>query len=74
MRVKLYYGTCTAVGVSPRKSVREDFATFGKDDVRQKDAEGSSTCSPADEGQALIDLRALGMSSYRTRYSKFKRD
>ena len=42
VRVKLYKGNCTVVGrKSPYSLYREDFATFGEDDVYdQSDAEG----------------------------------
>jgi len=42
VRVKLYKGNCTAVGVkSPYSLYREDIATFSEDEVyNQKDAEG----------------------------------
>jgi argininosuccinate synthase len=42
VRLKLYKGTCTVVGrTSPFSLYREDFATFGQDDVYdQSDAEG----------------------------------
>jgi argininosuccinate synthase len=47
VKVKLYKGTCSVVGrQSPLSLYREEFATFGKDDVYdQSDARGSSTCS-----------------------------
>jgi len=78
VRVKLYKGTCTAVGrKSPYSLYREDFATFGKDDVYdQKDAEGFINLFGLPmKVKALIDLEGTGMSSYRQPdYSKFKRD
>ncbi|MGI5849544.1 MAG: argininosuccinate synthase [Christensenellales bacterium] len=42
VRVKLYKGSCTSVGVkSPSSLYSEEFATFGKDNVyNQQDAEG----------------------------------
>jgi argininosuccinate synthase len=42
VRLKLYKGSCTSVGIkSPYSLYSEEFATFGRDDVyNQKDAEG----------------------------------
>ena len=42
VRLKLYKGSCTSVGIqSPYTLYNEDFATFGRDEVyNQKDAEG----------------------------------
>jgi len=42
VRVKLYKGSCTAVGIqSPYSLYSEEFATFGRDEVyNHKDAEG----------------------------------
>jgi len=78
VRVKLYKGNCAAVG---RKSLfslyREDFATFGQDDVYdQKDAEGFINLFGLPlKVEALIALEGTGVSSYRQPdYSKFKRD
>ena len=78
VRVKLFKGTAAAVGrKSPFSLYREDFATFGKDDVYdQKDAEGFINLFGLPlKVQALIDLEGSGVSSYRQPdYSKFKRD
>ncbi|MBN1579624.1 MAG: argininosuccinate synthase [Anaerolineae bacterium] len=42
VKVKLFKGSCTSVGIeSPNSLYREDFATFGQDEVyKQSDAEG----------------------------------
>ena len=78
VRVKLYKGNCAAVGrKSPFSLYREDFATFGQDDVYdQKDAEGFINLFGLPlKVEALIALEGKGMSNYRQPdYSKFKRD
>ena len=78
VRLKLYKGNCIVVGrKSPYSLYREDFATFGKDDVYdQKDAEGFINLFGLPlKVKALIDLEGTGVSSYRRPdYSKFKRD
>lgn len=78
VRLKLYKGSCIPVGrKSPFSLYREDFATFGKDDVYdQKDAEGFINLFGLPlKVQALIDIEGTGISSYRKPdYSAFKRD
>jgi len=78
VRLKLYKGSCIVAGrKSPFSLYREDFATFGKDDVYdQKDAEGFINLFGLPlKVKALIDIEGTGLSSYRKPdYSKFKRD
>ncbi len=78
VRLKLYKGSCTPVGrKSPYTLYREDFATFGQDDVYdQKDAQGFINLFGLPlKVRALLDIEGLGRSSYREPdYSKFKRD
>ncbi len=77
-RVKLFKGGCTVVGrQSPFSLYREDFATFGKDDVYdQSDAEGFINLFGLPlKVKALIDMEngwAEGLSA--PDYSQFKRD
>jgi argininosuccinate synthase len=77
-RIKLYKGGCTVVGRRSLFSLyREDFATFGKDDVYdQSDAEGFINLFGLPlKVKALIDLEngeAAGLES--PDYSQFKRD
>jgi argininosuccinate synthase len=78
VRVKLYKGNCTVVGrKSPFGLYREDFATFGQDDVYdQSDAEGFINLFGLPlKVKALIDLqngRTAGLEA--PDYSEFKRD
>ncbi len=78
VRVKLYKGSCVVVGrKSPFSLYREDFATFGKDDVYdQSDAAGFINLFGLPlKVQALIELEAapdVGLTS--PDYSQFKRD
>jgi len=78
VRLKLYKGSCTVVGrKSPYSLYREDYATFGEDDVyNQADAEGFINLFGLPmKVKALLDIEGLGVSSYRSPdYSKFKRD
>ncbi|HUW12836.1 MAG TPA: argininosuccinate synthase [Anaerolineae bacterium] len=78
VRVKLYKGTCTVVGrKSPYSLYREDYATFGEDDVYdQADAEGFINLYGLPlKVKALLDIEGGGVSTYRSpNYSKFKRD
>ena len=78
VRVKLYKGSCTVVGrKSPYSLYREDYATFGEEDVyNQADAEGFINLFGLPlKVKALLDIEGLGVSSYRAPdYSKFKRD
>jgi argininosuccinate synthase len=78
VRLKLYKGSCTVVGrKSPFSLYREDFATFGKDDVYdQSDAEGFINLFglPMKVG-ALIDLENGRTADIEAPdYSVFKRD
>ncbi len=78
VRVKLYKGSCTVVGrKSPFSLYREDFATFGKDDVYdQSDAQGFINLFGLPmKVKALLDMEngwAAGLE--RPDYSRFKRD
>ena len=78
VRVKLYKGSCTVVGrKSPFSLYREDFATFGQDDVYdQSDAEGFINLFGLPlKVRALIDMENGGMSELESPdYSHFKRD
>jgi len=78
VRVKLYKGNCTAVGrKSPFSLYREDFATFGKDDVYdQSDAEGFINLFGLPlKVKALIDLENGTPAELESPdYSVFKRD
>ncbi|MDH7486433.1 MAG: argininosuccinate synthase [Anaerolineae bacterium] len=78
VRVKLYKGSCTVVGrKSPYSLYREDYATFGEEDVYdQADAEGFINLFGLPlKVKALLDIEGFGISGYRApNYSKFKRD
>ncbi len=78
VRCKLYKGSCTVVGRrSPNSLYREDYATFGADDVYdQKDAEGFIRLFGLPmKVRALLDIEGLGVSRYRAPdYTSFKRD
>ena len=78
VRLKLYKGSCTVVGrKSPYSLYREDYATFGEDDVYdQADAEGFINLFGLPlKVKALLDIEGSGVSDYRSPdYSKFKRD
>jgi argininosuccinate synthase len=78
VRLKLYKGSCTVVGrKSPYSLYREDYATFGEDDVYdQADALGFINLFGLPmKVKALLDIEGLGVSGYRApNYSKFKRD
>ncbi len=78
VRVKLYKGSCTVAGrKSPYSLYREDYATFGEDDVYdQADAEGFINLFGLPmKVRALLDIEGLGVSGYSSpNYSKFKRD
>jgi argininosuccinate synthase len=77
-RLKLYKGNVMLVGrKSPLSLYREDYATFGQDDVyNQKDAEGFIRLFGLPlKVNALIDIERYGSSAYvAPDYSKFKRD
>jgi argininosuccinate synthase len=78
VRVKLFKGSCTVVGrKSPFSLYREEFATFGKDDVYdQSDAQGFINLFGLPmKVKALVDREngeAASLSS--PDYSHFKRD
>jgi argininosuccinate synthase len=78
VRLKLFKGSCTAVGrKSPYSLYREDYATFGEEDVyNQKDAEGFINLFGLPlKVRALLDIEGLGVSTYRRPdYARFKRD
>jgi len=77
-RLKLYKGNIMLVGrKSPYILYREDYATFGEEDVyNQKDAEGFIKLFGLPmKVSALLDIEGTGVSKYRSPdYSKFKRD
>ncbi|OQA43837.1 MAG: Argininosuccinate synthase [Chloroflexi bacterium ADurb.Bin325] len=77
-RLKLYKGNITLVGRrSPYSLYREDYATFGEEDVyNQKDAEGFIKLFGLPlKVSALLDIEGTGVSKYHSPdYSKFKRD
>jgi len=78
VRMKLYKGSCSVVGrKSPNSLYREDYATFGRDDVYdQGDAEGFINLFGLPlKVKALLDIEGGGVSTYRSpNYSTFKRD
>ncbi|MBI2346694.1 MAG: argininosuccinate synthase [Deltaproteobacteria bacterium] len=79
VRVQLYKGSCTIQGrKSPYSLYREDFATFGEDDVyNQKDAEGFINLFGLPiKVRSLIEMKGgEKLKGYQApKYSKFKRD
>jgi argininosuccinate synthase len=78
VRLRLFKGACTAVGrKSPYSLYREDYATFGQEDVyNQQDAEGFINLFGLPlKVRALLDIEGLGASTYRRPdYAAFKRD
>jgi argininosuccinate synthase len=78
VRMKLYKGTAYIAGrKSPYSLYREDYASFGEEDVyNQKDAEGFITLFGLPmKVEALLGIEGGGESRYRKPdYSKFKRD
>jgi argininosuccinate synthase len=78
VRLKLFKGVCQVVGrQAPYSLYREDFATFGQDDVYdQSDAQGFINLFGLPlKVKALVDIEGLGKSSYRAPdYGQFKRD
>jgi len=78
VRVKLYKGNCSVVGrQSPLSLYREEFATFGKDDVYdQGDAEGFINLFGLPlKVKALVDLEnGVTADLAAPDYTKFKRD
>ncbi len=77
-RVKLYKGTCTVVGrKSPLSLYREEFATFGQDDVYdQSDAQGFINLFGLPlKVKALVDMEnGTAKELEAPDYSLFKRD
>lgn len=77
-RLKLYKGNLILVGrQSPYSLYREDYATFGEEDVyNQQDAEGFIKLFGLPlKVAALLDIEGSGRSKYRAPdYSAFKRD
>ena len=77
VRLKLYKGTCTVVGrESPYSLYREDYATFGEDDVYdQSDAEGFIHIFGLPlKVKALLDIEGLGASHHeQPDYAEFPR-
>jgi argininosuccinate synthase len=78
VRLKLYKGNVTVLGrYSPHSLYREDFATFGKDDVYdQSDAAGFINLFGLQmQVQAMMELTNGGRRKYAAPdYSAFKRD
>lgn len=78
VKLKLYKGNIITAGRWSENSLyREDFATFGKEDVYdQSDAEGFITLFGLQmKVNAMLDVAAKGQTRYREPdYSKFKRD
>ena len=78
VRLKLYKGNCIPVGRrSPYSLYREDFATFGQEDVYdQSDAVGFINLFGLPmKVRALMEIDGMGVSRYRQPdYSAFKRD
>ena len=77
VRLKLYKGNIISAGVkSPFSLYREDFATFGQEDVYdQSDAVGFIKLSGLPlKVRALNDLPISGLEMPKPDYSRFKRD
>ena len=78
VRLKLYKGSAIVIGrYSPHSLYREDFATFGQDDVYdQKDAVGFINLFGLQmKVQAMMEMTNGGKTRYAAPdYSKFKRD
>ena len=78
VRLKLYKGSCTVVGrKSPYSLYREDYATFGADDVYdQQDAEGFiNLYGLSMKVRALLNVEGTGKTELdEPDYSAFKRD
>ena len=78
VRLKLYKGNVIPIGRrSPHSLYREDFATFGQEDVYdQSDAEGFITLFGLPlKVRAMMDVAGDGRSRYESPdYSQFKRD
>jgi argininosuccinate synthase len=76
-RVKLYKGSCTLVGrKSPYSLYREDYATFGLDNVYdQSDAEGFiNLYGLSMKVRALLNREGVHKSEQEPDYNEFKRD
>ncbi len=77
-RLKLYKGNVSLVGrKSPYSLYREDYATFGEEDVyNQKDAEGFIKLFGLPmKVEAMLDVEGTGKSKHQAPdYSAFKRD
>lgn len=77
-RLKLYKGSITVVGrKSPYSLYREDFATFGEEDVyNQQDAEGFIKLFGLPlKVEAMLDIEGVRREGHEEPdYSKFKRD
>ena len=77
-RLKLYKGNVTLVGRnSPYSLYREDYATFGEEDVyEQQDAEGFIKLFGLPmKVEAMLDIEGARRGQYEEPdYSKFKRD
>ena len=77
-RIKLYKGNVSLVGrKSPYSLYREDYATFGEEDVyNQKDAEGFIKLFGLPmKVEAMLDVEGTGRSKHvQPDYSAFKRD
>jgi argininosuccinate synthase len=78
VKIKLYKGNAIVIGrYSPHSLYREDFATFGQEDVYdQKDAIGFITLFGLQmKVKAMMEVSDGGKTKYATvDYSKFKRD
>jgi argininosuccinate synthase len=78
VRLRLYKGNIIVAGrKSPYSLYREDYASFGEEDVyNQQDAEGFIQLFGLPmKVEALLQIDGSGESRYRTRdYSQFKRD
>lgn len=78
VKLKLYKGNVIVIGrYSPNSLYREDFATFGQEDVYdQKDAEGFITLFGLQmKVKAMMEVSDGGRTRYAAPdYSKFKRD
>jgi len=78
VRLKLYKGNITVAGrKSPHSLYREDYASFGEEDVyNQQDAHGFIQLFGLPlKVEAMLDIEGTGDSRYRIPdYSRFKRD
>jgi len=77
VRLKLYKGNCTIAGrKSPHSLYREDFATFGADDVYdQADAQGFINLFGLSlKVRALVDAEGVRSEYDQPDYTEFKRD